>query len=93
MTPEWSLMMVAIFLVMGASNWRRRRLRRAARDLPTLLFRQLGPEPEFDPPETPSEGLEGFSRLHKRSLRIQYGIWLLALIWMGWVVLLGMGIL
>lgn len=93
MTPEWSLMMVAIFLVMGSANWRRRRLRRATRDLPTRLFRQLGPEPEFLPPEELPEELQSYASLHKRSLRIQHGIWFLALVWTGWVALLGMGLL
>ena len=91
MTPEWSLMMVAIFLVMGAANWRRRRLRRATRDLPTRLFRQLGPEPEFLPPEEVPEGLQSYAALHKRSLRIQHGVWLLALIWLVYVAYLAMG--
>lgn len=91
MTPEWSLVMVAIFLVMGASNWRRRRLKRAARDLPTRLFRLLGPEPELDPPDTPSEGLEEYAALHKRSLRIQHGVWGLALLWLAYVAYLALG--
>jgi hypothetical protein len=93
MTPEWSLMMVAVFLVMGSAHWRRRRLRRATRALPTRLFRLLGPEPDFDPPEELPQELHGFAALHKRSLRVQHGIWLLAFVWMAWVVLLGMGVL
>ncbi|MBV6636220.1 MAG: hypothetical protein KI788_09975 [Mameliella sp.] len=91
MTPQWSLMMVAVFLVMGVSNWRRRRLKRAARDLPTRLFRQLGPEPEFDLPDSPPEGLEDFAALQKRSLRVQHWVWGLALLWLVYVIYLAMG--
>lgn len=91
MTPELSLMMLAVVLIMGASNWRRRRLKRAARDLPTRLFRLLGPEPDYDPPEALPEGLEDFAALHKRSLRVQHWVWGLALIWLLYVTYLALG--
>ena len=91
MTPEWSLVMVAVFLVMGASNWRRRRLRRATRDLPTRLYRLLGPEPDFDPPETLPEGLDDYAALHRRSLRVQHVVWGLACLWLVYVAYLALG--
>jgi hypothetical protein len=93
MTPEWPLMMLAVVLVMGASQWRRRRLTRAARDLPTRLRRMLGAEPDYDLPEDLPEGLQTFAKLQRRTLRVQNTVWGLAILWLGWVVLTGMGIL
>ncbi len=89
MTPQWSLMMVAVVLVMGASQWRRKRIKRAARDLPTRLRRLLGPEPEYAPPDEAPEddggALAGFAALHRRTERVMHAIWVVALLWVVWV--------
>lgn len=83
-SPALLLLAPAIVLWLGAQSWRRRRLKRAARDLPTRQRRLLGPEPEFLPPEDApaSPELSGFARLHRRTARVQYGIGALACLWL-----------
>lgn len=91
MGPEFSLVMVAAFLLMGARNWRHRRIRRAVRDLPTMMQRQLSEAPEFLPPEDPPKELETFAALHRRTERIEKTIWGLAILWMAYVAYLALG--
>ena len=73
---------------LGAQNWRRRRLKRAARDLPTLMQRMLGPEPAFKPPADPPEALQRFAHLHSRTRQVEWVIRGGALLWLAYVVFL-----
>lgn len=91
MRPEFTLLMVAAFLVMGAKTWRQRKIRRAVRDLPTMLQRQLGEAPDYMPPEDPPEGLEPFAALHRRTGRVEKVFWGLAILWLGYVAYLEWG--
>jgi len=91
MGPEWSLVMLAVFAVMGVSQWRRRRLQRAARDLPTRMRRLLGEAPEYDLPDEVPEGLLGFAALQRRTERVQNVVWVLAILWLAWVVIMMFG--
>ena len=89
MSPQMSLFALSAFLIMGSANWRKRRIRRAVRDLPTRAQRQLGPDPYFDPPEHPdSEALQSYANLHRRSLRIVHVCWALAFVWLAYVLYL-----
>lgn len=86
----YSLFAVTIMLVIGASHWRRSKLRRAVRDLPTMTQRQLGPEPNFLPPnadELPDD-LRSYAALHKRSRRIMHIVWSLGAAWLVFVLFL-----
>ena len=89
-SPTYSLFAVTIMLVIGASHWRRSKLRRAVRDLPTMAQRQLGPEPEFVPPVSGnlSDDLLSYAALHKRSKRIMHVVWSFGAAWLVFVLLL-----
>lgn len=91
MGPEFSLMMLAVMLIIGAKGWRERRLRRAMRDLPTLLQRQLGDGPDYAPPPDLPDELTDFAALHRRTERVQTVIWVLAGLWLAYVLYLMMG--
>ena len=84
------VLLIGIFfaLFLGAKSWRRKKIKRAARDLPTRLRRQLGDEPEFAPPEPAPEGLEAYVALHRRSARVMYFVWGLAVLWLAYVAFL-----
>ncbi|SDY18811.1 hypothetical protein [Citreimonas salinaria] len=84
-SPTYSLLAVFFFLVIGSSGWRRSRIRRARRDLPTAMQRRLGPDPMFDPRADPPEGLRAYTALHRRTARIQYAAWALGFAWLVWV--------
>ena len=87
-SPTYSLLAVFIFLVIGSSGWRRSRIRKARRDLPTAMQRQLGPDPMFDPPDDPPEGLQDYAAMHRRTARVQYAAWALGFAWLAWVAIL-----
>ena len=92
MASEMVLFAVFAMLVVGSQTWRRRRVRRAARDLPTRVQRMLGPEPEFDLPEGPlSEDLAGFAVVKRRTLWVQRAVWGVAGVWGGFVAYLMLG--
>ncbi|MCT8159236.1 hypothetical protein [Pseudoruegeria sp. SHC-113] len=88
--PYMLLFGLAAAIWLGAQTWRRRKLKRAVRDLPTLLQRQLGPEPDYLPPEhiaqTPE--LAAYARLHQRTARVQRALWGLAGLWLLFVIFL-----
>jgi hypothetical protein len=86
--PVIMLLGLSALMWIGAQNWRRRRLKRAARDLPTLMQRMLGPEPAFDPPADPPEGLQRFAHLHSRTRQVEWVIRGAALLWLAYVVFL-----
>ena len=89
--PLFILLGVSVMLWLGAQNWRRRRVKRAARDLPTRLQRLLGPEPEFAPPSEAPEGLAPYVALHARAARVERALRGLALLWLAYVLYLAMG--
>ena len=86
------ILLLGIFFAiwLGAKSWRRNRLRRAVRDLPTSSRRLLGPEPDYLPPSQDSAPpeLAGYLRLHRRSGQIQKGLWGLAGLWLAFVIFL-----
>jgi hypothetical protein len=84
-SPAYSLLAVFIFLIIGSSGWRRSRIRKARRDLPTAMQRQLGPDPMYEPPEDPPDGLHEYARMHRRTARVQYAAWGLGFAWLAWV--------
>jgi hypothetical protein len=86
--PMALLFGLSALMWLGAQNWRRRRLKRAARDLPTLMQRMLGPEPAFDPPADPPEALQRFAHLHSRTRQVEWVIRGAALLWLAYVVFL-----
>ncbi|MFW2541076.1 hypothetical protein ACN2XU_00445 [Primorskyibacter sp. 2E107] len=89
MSPFYSLFGVFLMLWMGALHWRRKRIRKAMRDLPTRLQRLLGPEPDFaPPPDKLPEGLNSYASLHRRTGRIQRGLWGVALLWLAYILFL-----
>lgn len=86
LSPEMAAFALFAMLVMGSAQWRRSRLRRAIRDLPTRAQRQLGPEPLYQPPaaaELPEE-LRRYAALHRRTRRVQLVVWGLAFLWLGY---------
>ena len=83
--PAFILLAVSALLWLGAQNWRRRKLKRASRDLPTRMQRLLGPEPAFEPPAELPEGLAGFASLHGRTRRVEWIVRSLALVWLAYV--------
>ncbi len=88
MGPEYSLLAVFFMLVIGASHWRRTRLRKAVRNLPTRARRLLGPEPEFLPPPEPTDDLRPYAALHLRTRRVMHGVWALGFVWLAYVLFL-----
>lgn len=86
------ILLLGIFFAiwLGAKSWRRNRLRRAARDLPTACRRLLGPEPDFLPPTPDSAPPEmaSYLRLYRRTGQIQLGLWALAGLWLVFVIFL-----
>lgn len=88
-SPTFVLLMLAGALIMGASNWRRRRIRKAVRDLPTPMLRLLGDDPLFEPPQGDiPDGLRAYTSLHRRLAYIEKFIWALAAIWLSYVLVL-----
>lgn len=75
-------------LFLGARGWRRRKLKRAVRDLPTRLARMVGDEPDYLPPDELPEGMETYAALHRRSARIMHAVWALAFCWLAYVIYL-----
>ena len=86
--PVFILLAISALLWIGAKSWRRKKIKRAARDLPTRTLRLLGPEPEFEPPEDAPEELAGFVALHSRTRRMEWVVRGLALLWLGYVLFL-----
>lgn len=88
LTPEMAALAFFALLVMGSAQWRRGRIRRAMRDLPTRMQRLLGPDPLYLPPQdTPlPEGLHAYAALHRRTRVVQLVVWGLAFLWLGFVV-------
>ena len=73
-------------LIYLPTAWRRSRLRRAVRDLPTPMQRLLGPEPMYEPPTgTLPEGLRAYAALYRRTARVQFVFWGLAALWLAYV--------
>ena len=89
-SPLYSLLAVTFMLVIGASHWRRSKLRRAVRDLPTMMQRQLGPEPEFQPPAPDSlpVALHAYASMHRRTRRIMHIVWSAGGAWLIFVLFL-----
>ena len=75
-------------LFIGGKSWRRRKLKRAVRDLPTRMQRALGDEPNYDPPEDLPDGLESYAALHRRSELVMYGVWAVAFLWLAYALVL-----
>ncbi|WP_425098019.1 hypothetical protein [Tropicibacter sp. S64] len=89
MNPLYSLFAISFMLWMGAKQWRRKRLRRAMRDLPTRLQRMLGPEPEYDLPDGDvPEALRAFAAVHRRTAWIQRVATGAALLWLLYILFL-----
>lgn len=93
-SPAMILFAPSVAIWLGAQSWRRKQLKRAARDLPTRVRRLLGPEPEFLPPETAetSSEMAEYVRLHRRTRRIMNLFGLLACLWLlfaAWLVFKG----
>jgi hypothetical protein len=86
--PVVLLFGLSALMWLGAQNWRRRKLKRAVRDLPTLMQRMLGPEPAFEPPKDTPDGLQGFAVLHHRTRRVEWIVRGLAVLWLAYVVFL-----
>lgn len=82
--------MMAAVPVMGVRAWRERRLRRAMRDLPTVLQRQLGEAPGYAPPAELPEGLQHYAAVYRRSGLVMKVIWGLAVLWLLYVGYLAM---
>jgi hypothetical protein len=76
-SPNRALFAVLVMLIVFSTLWRRNRLRRAVRDLPTPMQRLLGPEPQFLPPPDDSlpDGLRAYAALHKRTRRMIHLCW------------------
>ncbi|MCC1491093.1 hypothetical protein [Cognatishimia sp. F0-27] len=76
-------------LWLGAQSWKRRKLRRAVRDLPTRMQRMLGPEPDYAPPAdgTPEE-MQDYARLYRHVGRVQRVLWGAAVLWLVYVIFL-----
>ncbi|WP_417603850.1 hypothetical protein [Primorskyibacter flagellatus] len=90
MSSNHALFAVFTMLVVLSTMWRRRRLRRAVRDLPTRMQRLLGPEPLFSPPPDDDlpDGLRSYAALHKRTRLINYACWAIAALYAALIVFL-----
>ncbi|MDJ0823406.1 MAG: hypothetical protein QNJ09_16550 [Paracoccaceae bacterium] len=86
--PLIILLGVSVLLWLGGQTWRRRTLKRAVRDLPTLTRRQLGPEPSFDPPAETPDGLAPYAALHARTRKVELAVRAVALAWLVYVLYL-----
>lgn len=77
MSPNHALFAVFAMLIVFSTIWRRNRLRRAVRNLPTRMQRLLGPEPDFLPPpdDTLPDDLRAYAALHKRTRRVIHLCW------------------
>ncbi len=91
MGPAFSLVMVAVVLLMGASNWRQKKIKRAVRDLPTKLRRQLGAAPGYSLPQPVPADFDEFVALNRRVDRVFSVIKWIAVIWLAFVVYLEFG--
>ncbi len=80
MSSNHALITVFAMLIVLSTMWRRRRLRRAVRDLPTRMQRLLGPEPLFIPPpdDRLPDDLRAYAALHKRTRWVIYLCWTVA---------------
>lgn len=83
-SPAMVLFAPSVALWIGAQSWRRKRLKRAAGDLPTRMRRQLGPEPDFVPPEGADVApeLADFARLHRKTGRVANVVVFLGAAWL-----------
>lgn len=90
MGPEFSLLAVFFFVIIASANWRRRRIRRAVRDLATRDRRLLGPDPFYVLPEDDPlpEGLQAFAALQARVDRIVHVLWGAGFVYLAFVVFL-----
>lgn len=88
--PLFILLGISVLLWLGAQNWRRRKLRRAVRDLPTRTQRLLGPEPNYEPPTDRPDAMIGYVTLFERTRRIEWGVRGLALIWLAYILFLSL---
>ena len=86
--PLIILLGVSVLLWLGGQSWRRRKLKRAVRDLPTVTQRQLGPDPSFDPPTDLPKGLGPYAALHARTRKVELAVRGLALAWLVYVLYL-----
>lgn len=86
--PLFILFGISALLWLGAQNWRRRKIKRAMRDLPTRMQRLLGPEPLYQPPADAPDGLAGFRALHDRTRRVEIAVRILAGLWLAYVLFL-----
>ncbi|MDK3074237.1 hypothetical protein QO034_14050 [Sedimentitalea sp. JM2-8] len=73
-SPNRALFAVFVMLIVFSTIWRRNRLRRAVRNLPTRMQRLLGPEPQFQPPPDDAlpDGLRAYAALHRRTRWVIY---------------------
>lgn len=86
LSPEMAAFALFGLLVMGSAQWRRSRIRRAVRDLPTRAQRLLGPDPLFVPPaDAVPDELQDYAALHRRLRLVQLAVWGLAFLWLGYV--------
>ncbi len=90
--PYILLFAVFIALTLGPRTWRRNRLRRAVRELPTTSRRLIGPEPNYLPPETENATpeLASYQQIYRRTGYIQKGLWGLAGLWLAFVIFLAL---
>ncbi len=91
-SPAMVLFAPSIALWIGAQSWRRKRLKRAAGDLPTKLRRLLGPEPDYLPPEggDASPEMADYAKLHRKTGRVANVVGLLACLWLLFVAYLAL---
>lgn len=90
MSSNHALFAVFTMLVVLSTMWRRRRLRRAVRDLPTPMLRLLGPEPYYIPPpdDRLPEGLRAYAATFKRTRWVIYLCWTVAALYAALIVFL-----
>lgn len=86
--PVFMLLAISALLWIGAQSWRRKKIKRAARDLPTRINRLLGPEPEYEAPSDAPAELTDFIALQSRTRRVEWIVRGLALLWLGYVAFL-----
>ncbi|MBV2358996.1 hypothetical protein KUH32_04345 [Thalassococcus sp. CAU 1522] len=88
LTPEYAAAALFFMLIVLSTAWRRGRIRRAVRDLPTPMQRLLGPEPLFMPPPDGRlpDALRDYAALHRRTRWVQLVLWTVAFCWIAYVV-------